>query len=193
MSGESPNQLAAEQWAKDYSQALYRYALARVSDQAVAEELVQETFLAALKSFDQFQGQSTVQTWLIGILRHKLFDHFRSQFKRQAVETPMEEDDPERDLFDKRGKWAHPPVDWSTDPHAALQSQEFRQVLADCLRGIRPEKRAVLILRTAEGLTTEEIGKQLGITPANMWVLMHRARAMLRRCLEKRWFRTGRP
>lgn len=189
MSQEPTKQPNPKHWANDYGPALFRYALARVSDRGVAEELVQETFLAALKSFDQFEGQSTVQTWLIGILRHKLLDHFRSQFKRQAVEIPMEEDDPERDLFDARGRWKHPPAQWGSDPHVALQSREFRQVLNDCLGRISPEKRAVLLLRTAEGLSSDEICRQLAITPANMWVLMHRARAALRRCLENRWFR----
>lgn len=190
---EQAKRPSAEQWANDYGPVLYRYALARVSDRGVAEELVQETFLAALKSFDQFQGQSTVQTWLIGILRHKLVDHFRGQFKKRAVEIPMEEDDPEHDLFDARGRWKHPPAQWGSDPHAALQSQEFRQVLSDCLQGIPPDKRAVLLLRTAEGLSSDEICGELSITYANLWVLMHRARAALRRCLEKRWFGAKKP
>ncbi|MBI2821955.1 MAG: sigma-70 family RNA polymerase sigma factor [Acidobacteria bacterium] len=188
MSQKSTQPPDAEQWVRDYGPALHRYALSRVLDHGVAEELVQETFLAGLKSFERFQGQSSVQTWLIGILRHKLLDHFRQESKKRESEVPLDDSDPEGDLFDERGRWARPPVKWNVDPHSALHSEEFRQVLARCLRGIPPQKRTVLLLRAGEGLSGKEICKQLAITPTHLWVLMHRARGALRRCLEEHWF-----
>ncbi len=185
----SKNKAESEQWQQEHWKALYQYALTRLADASVAEDLVQETFLAGLKSAERFKGESTVRNWLVGILRHKIIDHFRSQFRRQQLELPIVDDESESDLFDGRGRWVRPPIIWNTDPHQALQSQEFRRVLSECLGTILPDRRTVLLLRTVEGLSADEICKQLEITPTYMWVLMHRARAGLRRCLEERWFK----
>jgi len=188
MSKEAKKYPESDQWQDLYGYVLYRYALARVSDAFVAEELVQEAFLAALESAHSFREQSTVQTWLIGILRHKIMDHFRMQLKKQQMELPIEASNADQDLFDGSGKWLRPPVAWSCDPHQALQSTEFRQILTQCVNAIPTEKRTVLLSRAVDGLSGREICKLLDITPTHMWVLMHRARGALRRCLEERWF-----
>ena len=188
MSKEAKKYPESDQWQDLYGYVLYRYALARVSDAFVAEELVQEAFLAALESANRFREQSTVQTWLIGILRHKIMDHFRMQLKKQQLELPIEASNADQDLFDGSGKWLRPPVAWNCDPHQALQSTEFRQILTQCVNAIPTEKRTVLLSRAVDGLSGREICKLLDITPTHMWVLMHRARGALRRCLEERWF-----
>ncbi|MBI4445430.1 MAG: sigma-70 family RNA polymerase sigma factor [Acidobacteria bacterium] len=178
-----------EKWARDFGPVLKRYALIRVGDSAVAEDLVQETFLAALRSRDRFEGRSSIQTWLTGILRHKILDHFREQFKNREVELQILENGPEDDLFDSRGNWVKPPVSWKESPEDALKTKEFREILLLCLEGIPRQKRLVLLLRNVDGLSGEEICKEFGISSTHLWVLMHRARAALRRCLEERWFK----
>lgn len=175
-----------ERWLEGHRLNLKRYAIARLGDESLAEDLVQDTVLAALKGAEQFKGQSSIQTWLIGILRHKILDHLRGQFRKRA-EISISESDPEDDLFDARGRWVHPPVAWQGDPYDAVREAEFRQVLAGCLERVPPDKRAVLLLRI-DGMPSDEICKQLAITPTNLWVIMHRVRAMMRRCLEDKWF-----
>ncbi|MBI3940505.1 MAG: sigma-70 family RNA polymerase sigma factor, partial [Acidobacteria bacterium] len=143
--------------------------------------------LAALKGAEQFKGQSSIQTWVIGILRDKILDHLRGQFGKLATEISISESDPEDDLFDAGGRWVRPPVAWRGDPYDAVREAEFRQVLAGCLESVPSDKRAVLLLRV-DGMPSGEICKQLAITPTNLWVILHRVRAMLRRCLEDKWF-----
>ncbi|MFQ5737944.1 MAG: sigma-70 family RNA polymerase sigma factor [Acidobacteriota bacterium] len=176
----------AEEWVSQHGDALYRYALGLVRDPVEAEELVQETFLAALKSSSGFKGRSSVRTWLTGILRHKIFDHFRHQTKRLEIESA--EEDVESDLFDQRGRWLRAPGSWPRDPHKILEDAEFQRVLKECVDGLSPLKRAVFFLRISEGLSGKEICKVLEITPTHTWVLAHRARGAIRRCLDERWF-----
>ncbi len=184
-SGSSSEQV--KQWVVEHGDALHRYAFSMVRDKATAEDLVQDTFLAALKAERKFRGKSNPRTWLTGILRHKIVDHFRSKTK-EASFTASDILELESEMFDAQGRWLTPPSNWPTDPHQRLAGRQFRETLNQCLNRLDEAKRAVIMLRAFEGLSSEEVCKELAITPTNLWVLAHRARETLRRCLDKHWF-----
>ncbi len=183
-----------ESWVDEHARYLFRYALPRVRDHHAAEELVQETFLAALRALESFDWESSPRTWLVGILRHKIMDLFRTRNRRgdRKAALPSEsldESDPEIDaLFDDQGRWIRKPLQVEIDPAALLERADFWAVFEDCL-GSLPELQAeVFSLRVMDDVKSNEICKVLSISSTNLWVLLHRARARLRACLETKWF-----
>jgi len=192
VSEERPR-LSPERWVEEHGDVLYGFAAARVRDPAIAQDLVQETFLSALKAAPGFAGRSTERAWLFGILRNKLVDHYRRQSREVAIadlESPVPE---EEGAFGASGPgrdgWVIKlaPKAWET-PEEILVSKEFREVLRQCLSGL-PEKVAqVFFLREIDDVSSDIICKDLGVSPNNLWVMLHRARMGLRRCLEVHWF-----
>jgi RNA polymerase sigma-70 factor (ECF subfamily) len=177
-----------ESWVDDHGGYLFRYALPRVRDHHAAEEVVQETFLAALKAWESFHSKSSPRTWLVGILRHKIMDLFRTRNRRGERES-LDESDPAIDaLFDGKGRWIRQPVQVEIDPAALQERADFWVVFEDCF-GTLPELQAeAFSLRVMDDVKSDEICKVLSISSTNLWVLLHRARARLRACLETKWF-----
>ncbi|GAB6062016.1 sigma-70 family RNA polymerase sigma factor [Deferrisoma palaeochoriense] len=171
------------EWVDRYGDLLYRYALARVADPEVARDLVQETLVAGLRNRESFGGRSDPRTWLVGILRHKILDHFR-RTSREALDDGA---DPEAEAFGADGRW-RTPLGWMADPARLAEGRGFWQALVRCLRGVPPRQAAAFVLRELEGLDTEALCQEMGITPTNAWVLLHRARLALRRCLAEEGF-----
>jgi RNA polymerase sigma-70 factor (ECF subfamily) len=175
------------EWVDRYGDILFRYAMLRLRDRSTAEDLVQETFLAALKDFGSFSGKSSESTWLVGILKHKIVDHFR----RQAREAPLGDNDlrehPDPSSFDGSGHWTSGPTDWG-NPADLYREKKFLDQLTECLSGLSPNLANAFTLREIEGADTGEICKVLNVTETNLWVILHRARLLLRRCLEANWF-----
>ena len=180
-------------WVDRYGDYLFRYAMLRLRDRSMAEDLVQETFLAALKDRGSFSGNSSEATWLVGILKHKIADHFR----KQAREAPLEDGDlrerPDPSPFDESGRWVSGPTAWGGNPADLYRGKKFLDQLTKCLSGLSPNHANAFTLREIEGADTGEICKVLNVTQTNLWVILHRARTQLRRCLETHWFdRKGR-
>jgi len=180
-------------WVDRYGDYLFRYAMLRLRDRSASEDLVQETFLAALKNRDSFSGGSSEATWLIGILKHKIADHFRRQSREVSLPGGDLPDPSGDDPFDAAGRWSNGPADWGGNPADLFRQKEFVQQMAKCLSGLPPNQANAFTLREIEGADTKEICKVLNVTETNLWVILHRARMFLRRCLESSWFdRTGR-
>jgi RNA polymerase sigma-70 factor (ECF subfamily) len=184
----TPGVADPSEWLDRYGDYLFRYAMLRLRDRSVAEDLVQETFLAALKNRGSFSGVSSEATWLVGILKHKIADHFR----HQAREAPLEDGDlreqPDPSPFDGSGSWVSGPTDWGGNPADLFRQKEFLDQLTKCLSALSPNHANAFTLREIEGADTKEICKVLNVTETNLWVILHRARMLLRRCLETRWF-----
>jgi len=174
----------------EHGDALFRYAILRVKDPNLAEDLVQDTFLSALQGIERFQGDSTLRTWLIGILKHKIIDHFRKTTKEipAADLNPWEEED-DRDYFDEGGHWKRRLTEWEDSPEGLLENKEFWKAFQMCLTNLPEAHRRAFTLKEVDGVKSEEICKILSITPSNLWVMLHRSRAKLRKCLDARWFR----
>lgn len=181
-------------WVDMYGDCLFRFAYIRLRDESAAEDVVQETFVSALRSLDSYNGRAEERTWLVGILKHKIYDHFR----RSARETQIDEDEElaavagffERpDAWD--GHWVPQlqPVDPEQTPDEVVEREEFWRVMNSCM-GAMPDRVArVFALREIDGLSSDEICRLLCLTASNFWVIMHRARMQLRRCIEIKWFR----
>lgn len=165
---------------------LLRYANLQLRNAAWAEDAVSETLLAALERPQAFAGRSQLRTWLIGILKHKLVDQIRRHGRE--VSTTREDDQPiEDELFAADGHWREQPADWG-NPEQRLEQLEFFQVLEACVEHLPGQQARLFMMREWLELDTEEICKQLAITPTNLWVMLHRARLRLRECLQLNWF-----
>jgi RNA polymerase sigma-70 factor (ECF subfamily) len=174
-------------WVEKHGDALFRYAMLMVGDREAAEERVQETFLAALQARESFREQSTERTWLTGILRHKIADHFRQRARsRQRGEAPVETR--ETSIFTADGYWRLAPGAWSGQPAALLEQEEFRKALRGCLGRLPTTLADAICLREMHRLGTRELCDILDISPTNLTTRLSRARAALRRCLEVNWF-----
>lgn len=179
----------ADKWLELHGNDLYRYAFFRVHDADVAEDLVQETLLAALKSQAQFAGQSSEKTWLTGILKHKIIDHFRKLKREQIVDDIVVEADRHEDRFDSSGHWKVPLTEWR-NPDKFLEQQQFWEIFNECIRHLPGRLSELYTLRELNELPTDEVCKLLDIsTTNNMWVMLSRARMRLRDCLENGWFK----
>ena len=162
---------------------LLRYASLQLRDGYAAEDAVQETLLAALAGETGFEGRAHLRTWLTGVLKHKIIDAIR----RASREAPAASEDEFDALFDERGHWLEMPSSWS-DPDAALDQTRFFAVLEMCLARLPQKTAQTFMMREHLGLETDEICKELAITPTHCWVLLYRARMALRECLNKEWF-----
>jgi RNA polymerase sigma-70 factor (TIGR02943 family) len=180
--------LNATKWVSDYGDMLYRYALPRVNDRETAKDLVQETFLAAWRNYDNFKGEISEKNWLFTILKNKIIDHFRKASTRLTDSLPGIAD--EDAYFDDAKHWtiATAPQDWNLDTDAPIERKEFYEVLYMCKGKLKEIQNAVFTMKYLEGLESEDICKELNITASNYWVLIHRAKLQLRECLEKNWF-----
>lgn len=177
-------------WVDEHGDFLYRHALVRVRKPEVAEDLLQETFLAALRSLGSFAGRSSVRNWLCGILRNKIVDYYR-KLGRETSFTDLEFcKDEFGDKFVPEGDWlhVHGPKEWKPTADEVMHRDEFWQMIRTCF-GKLPQRIAdVFMLREMEEISSKDICKKLSISESNLWVMLHRARMALRECLEKSWF-----
>lgn len=178
-------------WVERYGDALYNFAISRVFAAEVAEDLVQETFLSALKTYQNFRGESSEKTWLIAILKRKIVDHYRRKTRDNEDLTDFEPDSSFARNGDEKGHWLRPklPRNWSTDLNTLMDNDEFVRVFEKCLAALPPKWASCFALKNIEEMDTEQICKELDITPSNYWVILHRARLRLRECIQKNWLR----
>ena len=165
---------------------LLRFASLQLRDGHAAEDAVQETLVAALAAEASFAGRSNLRTWLTGILKHKIIDAIRRAGSQTAREVAVGSDEDFDALFDETGHWAEMPV-WK-NPAASLEQAEFFRTLEECLQHLPAKTAQAFMLREHLGFETDEICKELAITPTHFWVLLYRARMALRQCLDTNWF-----
>jgi RNA polymerase sigma-70 factor (ECF subfamily) len=179
-----------------YSPALLRLAMTYTPSRAVAEEVVQETWLGVLRGLDRFEGRSSLKTWVFKILtniattraaRERRSVPFSALAAREAVEGGPAVD-PERffppDHDQWPGHWALGPTSWQT-PEEGLLSGETRELVLREIGQLPPAQRTVITLRDIEGWPSEEVCEALGVSEGNQRVLLHRARSKVRGALEQ--------
>lgn len=173
-----------------------RFARLQVRDADVAEDLVQEALEAALNGISKFNNQSSLKTWVFGILKNKVVDHLRRKDRSVTFSDLVgeaEDGDELLDaLFNEKGHWnvEARPADWNA-PEEALESQQFWKVFDACLHHLPENVSRVFMMREFLGFDASEICEQLKLTTSNCHVILHRARIRLRVCLEGKWFQTG--
>lgn len=176
----------ANDWLNEHGDYLYRFALARLRDPHQAEDVVQETFLAAVKN-NSFAEQSSPRTWLTGILKHKIIDLMRKRNRETPASELMSEQDANMDeFFDAAGHWVDKIEAWDV-PESALEQKQFFSVLESCLTKIPSKLATLFMMRDVHETNNEEICKELNITSTNAWVMLYRARMGMRKCLEINW------
>ena len=183
------------QWVDEHGDFLFRYAVVRLRDETLAEDCVQETLLSAIQSIESYGGRATERTWLTGILKHKIIDHFRRSVREQPI-TDEETDISGLDnFFNQSGRWKDhwhddfEPVDWRLTPEAAMEQTEFFKIFHSCMGKLPARVAGVFAFRELDGLDSDTICEILQLTASNFWVMMHRARMNLRRCMELNWFK----
>lgn len=182
------NSLNPASWVDKYADYLFNYAVVRVSDAEIAKDLVQETFLAALKSAKNYQGAASERTWLIAILKRKVIDYYRKiNSKKGKAEVRINYSS----QSDSAGDWLEENVadPFSTLENDQIENAELGQAIQECISKLPKKQSAVFVMKTIRGLSTEDICNELGINPSNLWVMVHRARTNLMGCLNENWFR----
>lgn len=180
--------LNPETWVDTYGDMLLNYVLTRIKSRDIAMDLVQETFFVALRSKDSFRGEISEKNWLFLILRSRILDYFKKKKEVLASQLPSnDDDDPESEYYLETGHWKkeRAPQEWA--PDKMVESKEFMSILDMCRDKLNAMQRTVFTLKYLDGEESETICKELNITSSNYWVLIHRAKLQLRKCLEMNW------
>lgn len=168
-----PHSASPETWVRAHGEYLLNFAYSRLRQREICEDLVQETFLSGYRSLHQYKGQSDIRTWLTAILRNKIADHFRRLEKDRREETDLSA------FFDAADHWAEGqyPLEWDG-------KEPREEWLARCLERLPERMRLLFVLKYIDEKKSEEVCKELDISPSNFWVLMHRGKLQLRKCIE---------
>lgn len=175
-----------DKWIDLYADYLFNYTITRVSDRDKAQDLVQDTFLAGLKSMKNFKGEASERTWLISILKRKIIDHYRkinSNKGKAEVRINYNDSESEGDWLEER---VADPFDKTAED--TLQNNELGDAIHNCLGKLPTKQSEVFKMKTILGYETEVICNELNITASNLWVIIHRARTAMADCLKENWF-----
>ena len=180
--------LNPDTWVDSYSDYLFNYAVTRVNDSEIAKDLVQETFFAGLKSAKNFKGEAAERTWLISILKRKVIDHYRkiNSKKAKSVIRITKNDNSDTDSNFLEEQVADPT---SLLENSKMENEELGIAIQECIAKLPKKHAMAFTLKTINGLSTEEVCKELEINPSNLWVIIHRARTALMECLNNNWFK----
>ena len=181
----SKNGLCPEVWVDKYSDKLYSYALTRINDTGIAEDIVQETFLSAWRTKETYKGEASEKNWLYAICKNKIIDHFRKQAGNLSKPALAEENI----YFDEVGHWRDEPAPkmWELNYQQQIETKEFYTVFDFCKKKMKEIQQIVFVLKYMEDMEADKICTILNITPSNYWVIIHRSKLHLRSCLEKNW------
>ncbi|MFT5819493.1 MAG: RNA polymerase sigma-70 factor (TIGR02943 family) [Crocinitomix sp.] len=182
---EKLTNIDTSQWVDEYADMLFNFAAVRVSDSDLAKDLVQDTFVSALKGIDKFQGKSTVKTWLFSILKRKIIDHWRKQESRKT--KPMSFFTTDGMM---KGKFleTYSPKGRLSEVEEKMENAELRQAITECIGSLPSKWQGIVVDKMVDEKESEEVCNNHDITPSNLWVIVHRAKLQLRDCLEKKWF-----
>ena len=179
-------------WLSEHGDYLYRFAMSRLHNEEIAADMLQETLLAGWKGFASFSGQSSIRTWLTGILKHKIIDHIRREIRGRSLNDRIE-NDPTSAYFNANGSWNEAPNAWKDNPEDLYSSEQFKTTLESCISKLPEKQQLIFRMRDISGEDTATVCKTCDITSTHLHVLLHRARHALRKCLNIHWFARGTP
>lgn len=176
-------------WVERHGDYLYRFALARVRRADVAEDLVQDALLAGWAARASFDGRAAERTWLTAILKRKVIDWLRKQVRERLQFAEDETEPSAADPFTRRGVWKEAPAEWGRrDPATPAEQEEFWTALRGCMSMLPARLHDAFALRYLDEAASDAVCKELGLTPTNLWVTLHRARLRMWACLSRNWF-----
>lgn len=173
---------------------LVRFAQLQLRNEALAEDAVQDALVAVLEKPERFGGQSSLRTYVTGILKFKIIDNLRAATRERQIDAAEDQSEDEAidALFATDGHTREQPLAWG-NPDSTLEQKDFFRVLEICLEKLPVQTARLFMMREWLELDTDEICKELAVTPANVWVILYRARMRLRECLDLNWFGSHAP
>ena len=180
-----------ENWVNDFSDELYSWAFYKTTSKETAEDLVQETFLAAYHKIDSFEGKSQPKTWLFSILNNKVIDYYRKSAKTTKQTFSLTENsgyELSDAVFTETGCWENYDVNpiWDQEVHL-LDNSEFNIVMQECMQELPKKWKTALTSKYLSEKNAEAICQELEITASNYWQIVHRAKLLVKKCLEINW------
>lgn len=184
--------LANDAFLQDLRRQMLRFASAQLSDTHLADDVVQEALVGALKGAQAFRGHAAIKTWVFAILKNKIADALRHKHRHEQARVLLQEDEEMEDFSDAfrpNGHWqpSARPATWM-NPQESLDQTQFWMIFEACLDGLPAKQGRAFMMREFVEMSTEEICQEMGISLTNLNVLLHRARMRLRECLNIKWF-----
>lgn len=178
-------------WFNTYSDDLFRWAYHKTSSKEVSEDLVQETFLSAVKGFDGFKKDSQPKTWLFAILNNKIIDFYRKKAKSinlNGKHTEQKFINQTDSFFDSDQRWTlnREAILWEEETHI-LDDPEFKNVLNSCMGELPKNWKFAITGKYLMNKSSGLICQELKVTPSNYWQIVHRAKLMLKKCIDLNW------
>jgi RNA polymerase sigma-70 factor (ECF subfamily) len=188
--------LNPKHWVSNYGDYLFSIALMKTNNSAVAEDLVQDTFLSAIKAAGSFKGESAEKTWLVRILQNKIIDYYR---KKDILKGTVDYLHDTENSFDEhffhadhksQAHWKPDaaPDPWTSAADSGMHQAEFNKILELCMKKLPAKLLPVFVSKFIEEEDSDKICKDYEISSSNYWVIIHRAKLLMRSCLEKNWF-----
>lgn len=183
------NHKQINEWINIYTEDLISWTIHKISDTESAKDIVQDTFLAVAKSFNNFKQESNPKTWIFSILNNKISDYYRKKYK-QGTKVNF---DALSEFFTDNDEWSKDkmPLNWQANEENLLDDLEFIEILNYCLEHLPHKFNSVIKMKYYTEKNPEEICQELEISSTNMWQIMHRAKLKLRDCIENGWFRNN--
>lgn len=181
--------LTPKEWVKNYADYLYNHAMYRTRNSALAEDLVQDTFVSAFKGKDNFKGTASEKTWLVTILKNKIIDHYRKASTRKQINVSQMGDAADYffDTTNEEGPTKGGGPQMQTEGMNLTEQNELNDILFSCFDKLPEKWGEISKMKLVDDATTEEITQEFGITKSNFWVILHRAKLQLRECLQHNW------
>jgi RNA polymerase sigma-70 factor (ECF subfamily) len=181
---DTKRKATVDRWVDDFGDALYAKAFHMTYSKEVAQDIVQETFLAAFTSFEQCKNKEQPKSWLFSILHNKAMDHFRDTAKR-PVPVDLDAERQVEGLFNDNGRWKN--TSSGQEEPDLLDIPEFNMVMANCIEKLPVTWKNAILSKYVFGKKGTEICQELDISPSLYWQAVHRAKLSLKTCIEQNW------
>ncbi len=183
--------LNPDKWVEKYSDELFRFSFLRINDYEAAKDLVQDTFLAALRNKESYRGEISERNWLYFLIKNKIIDYYRAKARKIKEESPVILDE-EDVFFDEMGHWKKEsaPQDWQSTIESTNDFLDLGKFLEFCKKQLNEIQNLIFSLKFIDDKETNEICQELEISSSNYWVLIHRVKLKMRNCLEKHYLKS---
>jgi RNA polymerase sigma-70 factor (TIGR02943 family) len=177
-----------ESWVHLYGDNLFSWAIKKTGSKELSEDMVQETFISCFNSFENFENRSNPKTWLIAILNNKIIDHYRKTSKMSFISSEVNSIALADKQFDQNNFWVDNDIpDFWNDSEALKHNEKFEDQLKSCLNDLPEKWNLALTYKYLTDKKPNEICQELEITTTNYWQIVHRAKLLLKKCVETKW------